>query len=234
MSPRKLSLGTKHLSWHRKCIAILQKDLRLEFRTRYAFGALIMFAVTTLVAISFSLAGGIVDADIAASLLWVILFFSAMTGVSRTFVQEEETGTAIALKMAADPSPVFLGKFLFNTALLVGIAVIVVPLYLVMFNLSVAIVGVFLATVFLGAVGLAAAGTILSAIAAQSALKGSLLTVLSLPILLPLLIGAINATRTALSGSNPSSMMSDLSMLIFYNGSVLAASLLLFEYVWSE
>ncbi|MBS3943501.1 MAG: heme exporter protein CcmB [Dethiobacter sp.] len=208
--------------------------MRLEFRTRYAFGALIMFAVTTLVAISFSLAGGIVDVDIAASLLWIIFFFSAMTGVSRAFVQEEETGSAIALKMAADSGPVFLGKFLFNAALLVGVAVLVVPLYLVMFNLSVALIGGFVATVFLGVVGLAAAGTILSALAAQSALKGSLLTVLSLPILLPLLIGATNATRTALSGGNINSMMTDLSMLIFYNGSVLAASLLLFEYVWCE
>lgn len=222
------------MSWHRKCIAVLQKDLRIEFRTRYAFGALIMFAVTTLVAISFSLAGGMVDADIGASLLWVIFFFSAMTGVSRAFVQEEEAGTAIALKMAADPSPVFLGKFLFNATLLISIAVLVVPLYLVMFNLSVVIVGGFLLTVLLGVVGLAAAGTILSAIAAQSAVKGSLLTVLSLPIVLPLLIGATSATRTALSGSNPGSMVTYISMLLFYNGSVLAASLLLFEYVWHE
>jgi len=234
MSLRKLNLGTKALSWYSKCVAVLQKDLRLEFRTRYAYSSLIMFAVTTLVAISFSLAGGMTDTDIAAALLWIIFFFSAMTGVSRAFVLEEETGTAIALKMAADPAPVFLGKFLFNAALLMSMAFLVVPLYLVMFNLSVAIVGGFLLTVLLGVVGLAAAGTILSAIAAQSAVKGSLLTVLSLPIVLPLLIGATSATRTALSGSNPDSMAIYIAMLIFYNGSVLAASLLLFEYVWHE
>jgi len=227
-------LGTKPLSWRSKSAAVCLKDLRLEFRMRYAYSALIMFAVTTLVAISFTLAGGLVEADIAASLLWVIFFFSAMTGVSRSFVQEEETGTSIGLKMAADPAPVFLGKFLFNAALLLSMAMLVVPLYLLLFNLAVVHVGGFLVTIFLGLVGLASAGTILSAIAAQSAVKGSLLTVLSLPILLPLLITATNATRTALYGGHLAGIMTDIAMLIFYNGTVLAASLLLFEYVWNE
>jgi len=222
------------LSWRSKSAAVCLKDLRLEFRMRYAYSALIMFAVTTLVAISFTLAGGLVEADIAASLLWVIFFFSAMTGVSRSFVQEEETGTSIGLKMAADPAPVFLGKFLFNAALLLSMAMLVVPLYLLLFNLAVVHVGGFLVTIFLGLVGLASAGTILSAIAAQSAVKGSLLTVLSLPILLPLLITATNATRTALYGGHLAGIMTDIAMLIFYNGTVLAASLLLFEYVWNE
>ncbi|MBS3873197.1 MAG: heme exporter protein CcmB [Firmicutes bacterium] len=222
------------MSWRSKSAAVCLKDLRLEFRTRYAYSALIMFAVTTLVAISFTLAGGLVEADIAASLLWIIFFFSAMTGVSRSFVQEEETGTSIGLKMAADPAPVFLGKFLFNAALLLSMAMLVVPLYLLLFNLAVVHVGGFLVTIFLGLVGLASAGTILSAIAAQSAVKGSLLTVLSLPILLPLLITATNATRTALYGGHLAGIMTDIAMLIFYNGTVLAASLLLFEYVWNE
>ncbi|MBS3949040.1 MAG: heme exporter protein CcmB [Dethiobacter sp.] len=227
-------MGIKRFPWLSRALAVLRKDLQLEFRTRYAYSALVMFALTTLSTISFSLGGSMADTDVAAALLWMILFFSAMTGLARTFIQEEEAGTVLALKMAADPEPVFLGKYLFNTVLLFSLTVLIVPLYLLMSNLSVANVRGFLATVLLGVLGLAGAGTILAAIAARAAAKGSVMTVLSFPILLPLLISAISATSTAFAGGLPESMMTDLGLLFFYNGIVLAASFLLFEYVWNE
>lgn len=230
-------MAISNFPWLSRSLAVLRKDLRIEFRTRYAYSALLMFAITTLVTVSFSVGGfmaGPEMTDIAAALLWIILFFSAMAGLSRTFVQEEESGTVIALKMAAEPEPVYIGKYLFNVVLLFSLTVLVVPLFVVMLNLSVVLVGGFLATVFLGAMGLAGASTILAAIVAKAGAKGSLMTVLSFPILLPLLLGAISATRTALGGGQPGAINTDLLMLLFYNGVTLAASLLLFEYVWNE
>jgi heme exporter protein B len=227
-------MGTKRFPWLNRGLAVLRKDLRIEFRTRYAYSALVMFAVTTLVTVSFSVGGYILDTDITAALLWIILFFSAMAGLSRTFVHEEETGTVIALKMAADPEPVFLGKYFFNIVLLLSLTILIVPLFLVLLNLPVVLVGGFIATVFLGSLGLAGASTILAAIVSKAGAKGSLMTVLSFPILLPLLFGAISATRIALGGGPADAIASDLWMLLFYNGMALAASLLLFEYVWNE
>ncbi|EEG77754.1 heme exporter protein CcmB [Dethiobacter alkaliphilus] len=223
--------------WLKHGIAVLKKDLRVEFRTRYAYSALVMFAVTTLVTVSFSVGGFLVGDDainITAALLWIILFFSAMAGLSRTFVQEEESGTVIALKMAAEPEPVLLGKYLFNVFLLLSLTVLILPLYLVMLNISVPLPLGLLATVFLGSVGLAGASTILAAIVSKAGAKGSLMTVLAFPILLPLLFSAINATRVALGGDAPAAIVPDLWMLFFYNGVAIVASLLLFEYVWNE
>jgi heme exporter protein B len=227
-------MGTNRFPWLKRGLAVLRKDLRIEFRTRYAYSALVMFAVTTLVTVSFSVGGFVPDTDIIAALLWVILFFSAMAGLSRTFVQEEETGTVVALKMAADPEPVFLGKYFFNVVLLLSLTLVIVPLYLVLLNLKVMLPGGFLATVLLGTVGLAGASTILAAIVSKAGAKGSLMTVLAFPILLPLLFGAISATRIALGGGPAAAIASDLWMLLFYNGVALVASLLLFEYVWNE
>jgi heme exporter protein B len=226
-------MGNKRFSWLKKGLAVLRKDLRTEFRTRCVCSALFMFAVTTMVTVSFSVGGFVPDTNISAALLWVILFFSAMTGLTRTFGQEEETGTVIALKMAADPEPVFIGKYLFNILLLLSLAVLIVPLYLIMFNLPVIMAGGFVAALFLGVIGLAGAGTILAAIVSKAGAKGSLLTVLSFPILLPLLAGAISATRTALGYGAPEALALDLWLLVFYNGIVSAVSFLLFEHVWN-
>ena len=227
-------MKTGRFSWLSASLAVLRKDIRTELRTRYAYSALLMFAVTTLVTASFSVGGFLMDSDISASLLWIIIFFSAMAGLPRTFLLEEETGTVMALKMAADPEPVFLGKYLFNLLLLFSLAALIVPLYLIMMNLPVVMVGGFIAAVILGVAGLAGGSTILAAIVAKAGVKGSLMTVVAFPILLPLLLGAINATRIAVEGGPPPAMIPDLALLIFYNGIVLAASLLLFEYVWNE
>ncbi|MCR3923322.1 MAG: heme exporter protein CcmB [Firmicutes bacterium] len=227
-------MATKPLPWFRQGLAILRKDLRIEFRTRYAYSALVMFAITTLVTVSFSVGGYAMDADITAALLWIILFFSAMAGLARTFVHEEETGTVTALKMAAQSEPVLIGKYLFNVTLLLSLTVLVVPLFLVMLNQTVQLPIAFVATVFLGALGLAGASTILAAIVSKAGAKGSLMTVLAFPVLLPLLFAAISATRTALGGGLVANIRSDLLLLFFYNGVAVVASLLLFEYIWNE
>jgi len=227
-------MQTKRFAWLSRAVAVFRKDMQLEFRSRYVYSTLVMFALTTLLTVSFSVGAVLADTDVAASLLWIILFFSSMTGLSRTFVQEEETGTVVALKMAADPEPVLLGKYLFNLVLLFSLTILIVPLYLVMFDLSVADVSGFTAAVLLGVMGLAGAGTLLSAIVAKAAAKGPLMTVLAFPVLVPLLITAINATRTAISRASALGISTDLQLLFFYNGIVLAASFLLFEYIWDE
>lgn len=227
-------MRTGHFLLLKRSCAVLQKDLRVEFRTRYAYNTLMMFAVTVLVTVSFSVGGMILESEIAAALLWVILFFSAMAGLSRTFVQEEESGTVVALKLAADPEPVYLGKLLFNIVVLFSIAAVVVPLFLIILNLSVAMPLSFVLVVLLGCLGLAGASTILAAIVAKAAAKGALLTVLAFPVLLPLLIGAISATRSTLAGVPLEVLRPDLGLLLFYNGMMVTASLLLFDYVWNE
>jgi heme exporter protein B len=183
-------------------------------------------------AVSFSMGGGLADTDVAASMLWIVLFFSSMTGLARSFIQEEETGTIIALKLSADPEPVLLGKYLFNAVLLLSLTVIIIPLFLALAGVSVADAPGFVSTVFLGVMGLVGTGTIVAAIAARAAVKGSLMTVLSLPIVVPLLVSAINATRMAMSGGTDSGIASDLWFLFFYNGLIIAASVLLFEHIW--
>jgi len=73
--------------------AIFLKDLKSELRTRYALNALFMFVVVTISVILFSTAGESLGGTLLSGLLWVVIFFSAMSGLSRTFVSEEDRGT---------------------------------------------------------------------------------------------------------------------------------------------
>ncbi len=218
-----------HKAW-----LIFKKDIRQEYRTRYAVNAILLFSVVTLTAVSFSVGAFTAGQDILAALLWIILFFSSMSGLSHIFVKEEETGTADTLKLVAGGTDVFLGKFYFNMILLAVVEIITVPLFLAVMNFQIMGPSLFLITLVLGSIGLAAGGTMVAAIISKAGAKGALFTVLSFPILLPVLVGGISATRIAARESGISGGIAEIQMLFAYAVVVITASVLLFDFVWNE
>lgn len=220
--------------WLAAVWAICRKDLRAEFRTRYALSAIGLFAVVTLAVISFALRPRGLSQDLLAALLWVVLFFAAMAGLSRAFVHEEEAHTAAALRLAAPATAVYLGKCLFNLLLLLMLEVLVVPLFIGMMDMVVLNPGLFLALLFLGDVGLAGATTTVAAMVAQAGARGALFTVLSFPLLIPLLISSIEGTRLSMAGAGLGEVWLSLQALLAYAVVVVVASLMVFSAVWTE
>lgn len=231
-------MGTNVSRWITEVGAVLRKDTRAEFRNPSAVNAILLFALTTLMVVSVSVntqgLHPVVRARILASLLWVVLFFSAMSGLPRVFVKEEDSRTTMALRLSARPLAVFLGKLVFNIALLLGVTLAVLPLYLILMEPVVDQWGPLLAIMALGMGGLAGAATLLSALVAKTSNRGSLFAVLAFPVLLPLLICAINGTVAAFLGTRPGEIRGYLIVLGAYLVATVTASLMLFEYVWDE
>ncbi len=215
--------------------AIFLKDLKSELRTRYAINALIMFVVVTISMLLFSTAGEVVSETLLSGLLWVVIFFSAMSGLSRAFVSEEDRGTVLFLQLATRPSVVYFGKLLFNFILILGLNFFIVVAYLLtMENFKVKSFDVFLLCLILGGLGLASASTIIAAIIAKANTKGTLYPVLSFPVLLPLLMTAINMTQLSIEGATLGETVGHLRILVSYSMVVIIASYLLFDYIWKE
>ena len=86
--------GIGPLFWVHETLAVLLKEARTEWRTRVALSATVLFAVCSLTLIALSLRGGVatIEPPIASGLVWVVLLFTAATGLGRAFVQEEERG----------------------------------------------------------------------------------------------------------------------------------------------
>jgi len=194
--------------------------------------AIVLFAVTTLTAVSFGVGGVGIAPNMQAALLWVIVYFSAMSGLSRTFVREEEARTAAALRLAAPPNAVYLGKFAFNLALLVSLEIIIVPMFVVMMNMKVGGWGLFAASVLVGSIGMSAAATTIAAMVSRASVRGALFAVLSFPIVLPLLVVAIHGTRLALEQEAIMIGAGDIRLLVAYAGIMLTVSLMFFRFVW--
>jgi heme exporter protein B len=221
-------------TWAAEALAVFAKEWRCEFRTRYALNTLGLFAFTTLVVVSVSLGplGVSVSQGTAVLpvLLWVILLFSTAAGLPRAFVQEEETQTATALRLAATPSALFCGKLLYGLTLTLALEALITPVFVAMTSLDVKSPGLLAAVLAAGGYGLAAGSTLVAAIIAQARSKGTLFSVMAFPILLPLLLIAVELSRHAVAG-DPADVA--LLQLLLYDASVTVAGFMLFPVVWN-
>lgn len=222
----------KQSIWDNPCLAVMTKDMLCEFRTRYAFGSLIMFALMTLSSVSMSIGSALLSAEFAAVLLWIILFFCAMAGLSRSFVQEQESGTMFTLRLYAGPQAVLFGKMLFNILLLLALTILVIPLFILFLNVDIQLPGLLVMVLLLGDVGIAAVSTLTAAMLARTQGKGSLFTVLTFPVLLPQFLSVISGTVKAISGVDI--RWQEIIFMVSYDVIVIIAASILFDYLWYD
>ncbi len=213
-------------------LAVLVKEVRCEVRAGSALLTIALFALVTLTVVSWGIGGRSLEPVVQASLLWTVLYFAASVGLARTFVQEEETGTALALRLAADPPAVLAGKLFFNILLLTALTLLVTPLFLALLAVPVLAPGSFLLLLAIGIVGLAGVSTLVAVIIARARLRGPLFGVLAFPILLPVLLVAVRGTELALIGAPPATLGPYLGSLAGFAGAAVTISFLLFTPIW--
>lgn len=223
--------------WLAETAAVTGKDLRAELRTRVALSTVGLFALTTLAAVSYAVGPYRISAEdrpfLLSALLWIVLLFASMAGLDRTFVKEEENRTAPLLRLSATPLAVFAGKLLFNLALLYALTAVIVPLYSALMGFSVALPGRLVLLLLAGGFSLAVITTTVAAIIARATTRGSLFTVLSLPLLLPLLIFLIQGTRGAAEG-DLEAVADALRAVVSLGGVMTVVAAALFPAVWLD
>ena len=204
--------------------ALTRKDLRVELRARDTLPAMLLFVVSTLVVFHFALPEGTGDAA-AYGLLWVAIVFTALLGLSRAWVPEQEHGVLDGLVLApSDRSAIWLGKTLATLAFLVAAQTVALPAFVLFFAPldATALVGVLLADI-----GICAVGSLMAAMAAAGRSRELLLPLLVLPLAIPLVIGGVGAAVSPQAGRY-------LLLLALYDGIFTVLSWASFEYVVTE
>ncbi|HTS13629.1 MAG TPA: heme exporter protein CcmB [Candidatus Limnocylindrales bacterium] len=190
------------MSTSRAAALILAKELRLELRTRELLNATVIFALVVVVLFSFAFDPTVAESRrYGAGLLWIAFLFAGSLMLHPSFAREQSNDTLDALRLAPiSPFAILLGKILANFIFLFAAEVILVPVFSVLYNVSLAGVVGRLAFVFvLGTLGLVVTGTVFSAISAHARMRELMLPLLLLPILAPLLIAAVSATSSLLN-----------------------------------
>jgi len=218
-----------------KSYYILKKDWKSELRTRYAVNSLAMFILVTISVILFSIGQEKTSEYLAGGLLWVVIFFSAMSGLARAFVSEEERGTVMTLQLVASPDQIFTGKLFFNLVLVFVMNIVITLLFGMLFDqFIIRNYILFFAAFILGNIGIAVSSTIIAAIISKASGKGTLYPVLSFPILLPLILTLLQLTKFAIDGVSVNDSLTELFILFSYDVIMSTASYMLFDFIWKE
>jgi len=218
-----------------KAYNLFLKDFKSELRTRYAINALAMFIIVAISVILFSIGNEKINENLTAGLFWVVIFFTAMSGLSRAFVSEEERGTTLTLQLIAAPSTVFSGKLIFNIILVFAMNAVIAILYGALFeDFVIKNFLLFFTSFVLGNFGLAISSTIIAAIIAKAGAKGTLYPVLSFPILLPLILTCVQLTLFSFDGTSFEKSKFELAIVVSYDVIMITVSYLLFDFIWKE
>jgi heme exporter protein B len=222
------------VAWGRAVWTVLRKDLLLEFRAPEALTAMGLFGLLVSVVFSFAFDPGAQDLrPVFAGLLWTAFLFAGLLGMGRSFSRERESEALSGLLLApVDPSAVFYGKCLANlTFMLAAEAVLLLPFFAL---LSVPFAGdplAFGGSVVLATAGVAAVGTLVSALAARARAAEVLMPLLALPVLAPVLIGAVRLGQALVAGPLPAQLRPWFWLLGAYDALFWFLPLGVFEYV---
>jgi heme exporter protein B len=215
---------------------VLAKELRLEYRTRELLGATILFALVVLVLFSFAFEPTAADSRrYGPGLLWIAFLFAGSLMLNPSFAREQNNETLDALRMAPISSfAILLGKILANFIFMSLAEAILVPAFAVFYNVSFAgIVWRLILVLILGTLGLTVTGTVFSAISAHARMRELLLPLLLFPILMPLLIAAVESTAS-LFAEQPALDRTWLAFLAGFDIVFLTASWLLCDHILEE
>ena len=215
--------------------SIVWKDLVAELRSRELLSAMLVFALLVILIFNFAIE---LQPDlritITPGVLWVTFAFAGSLGLNRSMAVEKDRGCLDGLLLApVDRSAIYFGKALSNLAFMLIVAMIILPVYSILYNINVINPGLLL-VVILGSTGYAAVGTLLSSMAVQTRTRDVLLPVLLFPVIVPVLLAAVKASGGFLQNLPMNEIWPWLNILIAYDVIFTAVAFMVFEFVVEE
>jgi heme exporter protein B len=188
--------------------ALLRKDVRLELRSFESVPAMLLFSVSVLVLFHFGLDRSALEGDLASGVLWVTLLLASVLGMNRLFVAERDQGGFDGFLLApVDRTALLVAKALLLFGFLVAVELIAVPAFALLLLEPGAgqALPELLAVLLLADAGIAVVGTLVGALGVQTRARDLIVPLMALPLLLPVLIAAAEATAPLLlaDGADP-------------------------------
>jgi heme exporter protein B len=230
-----------------KTLLLARKDLRIEARGRDTLPPMLAFSFAVTLLLAFTLPGDtrlaspvdlpvgtVVLADVLAGFLWVTVLFGGLIGFARTFEIERDDGAIDALLLVPlDRSGLFVAKALANLVFVAMVEIVLVPLFTVLFDIGLG--GrwpTFVLVIVLVDLGLVAVGTLFASLAAQTRSRELILPILSLPVLVPIVIAAVELTSDLFLGGGLDAVGEHgwFGILIAFDAIALTAGALMFEF----
>lgn len=189
----------------RRFRSLLMRDLRLALRAGTDATVAVLFFVLTVTL--FPMAVGPEPntlARIAAGVIWVAALLASLLSLERLFAADHEDGTLDLLALSPLPLEAVVAAKVLAHWIVTGLPLIVAaPILAVLLNLDREGLAILVATLALGTPTLSLIGSIGAALTLGSRRGGVLISLLILPLFVPVLLFSVLAIDAVLGGFSP-------------------------------
>jgi heme exporter protein B len=215
--------------------AVIWKDLAAEWRSRELLSAMLVFALLVIFVFNFALElDPATRSTVTSGVLWVTFVFAGTLGLNRSLAMEKDRGCLDGLLLApVDRTAIYFGKAIANFLFMIAVALIVLPVYSILYNVNLFNLGLF-GVILLGAEGYVAVGTLLAAMAVQTRTRDILLPILLFPVIVPVLVAAVKASSGFLAAIPMDEITPWINLLLVYDVVFTAIAFMVFEFVVEE
>src|SRR5580692_5162169 len=219
--------------------SLFKKEIVLEWRSKYAFNGVLLYVVSTVFIcyISFNLTPGFKDSKgypvVWNVLFWIIMLFASVNAIAKSFMQESKSRLLYYYSIAS-PQAIILSKTIYNILLMSLLSILALLVYLLFFTNTIGDPLFYFLTVLLGSISFSTVFTMISAIASKAGNNGTLMAILSFPVVIPVILLLIRLSKNAMDGIARSLSYNNMGVLLAINVIVITTALLLFPFLWRD
>ena len=212
---------------------LLYKELLLEWRQKYALNGMLLYLASTILVcyMSFNLRPNQLNALTWNALFWIIILFTAVNAVAKSFLQERQ-GRLFYYYTLVSPQAVILSKMIYNLILMLVLAILGYICYAIVLGNPVQDKLYFVLSILLGATGFSVIFTMISGIASKANNSNMLMAVLGFPIIIPIMLMVLHISKNAIDGLDRSVSSDEILILGAINVMVGTVAYILFPYLW--
>ncbi len=217
-------------------LTIAAKDLKLSVGGGQGLTQAVLLGLLLIFVFSLSRpAGQLIEAQAASAIFWLASSFGLVLVFNTLFSMEESNEARLGLLSSPVPlHAIWFGKGLAGLVLLLCSQLVFLPATIVFLGQDLNGSFAFFAIVVIAADwGLVSLGALLGAISQGQAARESLLSVILFPLLLPILLGAIQLMTSVFSGVEALDQSSWLGIIFSSSALFSGAGLILFPFVYS-
>lgn len=214
-----------------KVFYLIKKDLIVDWRQQNPITGILLYLASTIFA-TYMAFKGFVSIEVWNALFWIILLFTSINAISKSFIQEERRSHYYYF--LCRPTQIILAKLIYSFIYLFAIALISLLIYSVLLGNPIINYGLFMLNLTLGCIGLSAAFTMVSSIAFRSSNRSIMMAVLGFPVIIPVLILSISNSYKILDSYVFMQIQGNLTALFSVDVIIIALTFVLFPFTWKS
>lgn len=215
----------------KKITHLIKKDFVVDWRQQNPISGILLYLASTIFA-SYMAFKGFLSIEVWNALFWIILLFTSINAISKSFIQEE--GRNLYYFFLAKPFDIILAKLIYSFVYLMVIALLSLLIFSILFGNPIENLQLFLFNLVMGALGLSSAFTMVSAIAFNTSNRSIMMAVLGFPVIIPVLLLSINNSGKILDGNIWMQIQGNMLTLISVDVIIIALTFVLFPFTWKS